>query len=69
MVKAIMENERRWGDLDVRKRIVIDYVAGKTTKNIKQRVKAFVPEHHAQETGREYQVWALHLQYGVYSSV
>ena len=46
MVKAIMENERRWGDLDVRKRIVIDYVAGKTTKNIKQRVKAFVPEHH-----------------------
>ena len=24
MVKAIMENERRWGDLEVRKRVVID---------------------------------------------
>jgi DNA invertase Pin-like site-specific DNA recombinase len=46
MVKAIMQNERRWGDLDVRKRIVIDYIAGTTTKNIKKRVKAFVPEHH-----------------------
>jgi Site-specific recombinases, DNA invertase Pin homologs len=46
MVKAIMENERRWGDLDVRKRIVIDYVAGKTIKNEKTRVKAFIPGHH-----------------------
>lgn len=46
MVKEIMLNERRWGDLDVRKRIVIDYVEGKTIKNIKTRVKAFVPAHH-----------------------
>ena len=30
MVRNIMQNERRWGDLDVRKTIVIDYVKGKT---------------------------------------
>lgn len=46
MVRSILYNERRWGDLDVRKRIVIDYVDRKTTKNNKLRASAFVPDHH-----------------------
>lgn len=46
MVRNILYNERRWGDLDVRKRIVVDYVDGKTAKNNKQRASAFVPDHH-----------------------
>ncbi len=46
MVRNVLHNERRWGDLDVRKRIVVDYVDGKTAKNNKQRASAFVPDHH-----------------------
>ncbi len=46
MVKNIMGNERRWGDLNVRKTIVIDYVKGKTVKNNQIRDAAFVPHHH-----------------------
>jgi hypothetical protein len=46
MVKNIMQNERRWGDLQVRKTIVVDYVKGKTKKNEQDRDGAFVPNHH-----------------------
>lgn len=46
MVRAIMTNERRWGDLFARKKIVIDYKEKKTVKNEDMRVSAFVPNHH-----------------------
>jgi len=46
MVRAIMGNERRWGDLEARKKIVIDYKEKKTVKNEDLRVSAFVPNHH-----------------------
>lgn len=46
MVRDIMTNERRWGDLDVRKRIVIDYIEGTTIKNDNVRDAAFVSSHH-----------------------
>ena len=46
MVKNIMTNERRWGDLEARKTIVIDYKKGKTMKNTDIRDSAYVPNHH-----------------------
>ena len=46
MVMNIMKNERRWGDLDVRKTIVIDYVKGKTVRNDNIRDGAYVTHHH-----------------------
>lgn len=46
MVRAIMGNERRWGDLEARKKIVIDYKEKKTVKNEDLRVSAYVPNHH-----------------------
>ena len=46
MVRNIMQNERRWGDLDVRKTIVIDYVKGKTVRNDNIRDGAYVTQHH-----------------------
>ncbi len=46
MVRNIMLNERRWGDLNARKTIVVDYVKGKTVKNTQIRDAAFVPGHH-----------------------
>jgi hypothetical protein len=46
MVRNIMTNERRWGDLEARKTIVIDYVKGKTVKNTEIRDSAYVPNHH-----------------------
>ncbi|MCE5235844.1 MAG: recombinase family protein [Clostridiaceae bacterium] len=46
MVRNIMRNERRWGDLNARKTIVVDYVKGKTVKNTQIRDAAFVPGHH-----------------------
>ncbi len=46
MVKNVMSNERRWGDLEARKTIVIDYKKGKTTKNTDIRDAAYVPNHH-----------------------
>lgn len=46
MVRNIMNNERRWGDLNVRKTVVIDYVKGKTVRNTQLRDAAFVPGHH-----------------------
>lgn len=46
MVANVMTNERRWGDLEARKTIVIDYKKGKTARNNDDRCSAYVPEHH-----------------------
>ncbi len=46
MVRAITQNERRWGDLDARKSIVLDYKQGKVVKNTNIRDKAYVYGHH-----------------------
>ena len=46
MVKAIMYNERRWGDLDARKTVCIDYKLRKVVKNKDIRDAAYIPNHH-----------------------
>lgn len=46
MVRSLMENERRWGDLEARKTIVIDYVEHKSKKNENERVSAYAQDHH-----------------------
>lgn len=46
MVKAIIENERRCGDLEARKNVVLDYKKKKVAKNVGIREGAFVPNHH-----------------------
>ena len=46
MVRNIMLNERRWGDLHARKTVVVDYVKGTTVKNDMIRDAAFVSGHH-----------------------
>ena len=46
MVRSVMLNERRWGDLNARKTIVINYKKGKTKKNEGERDWAFVPGYH-----------------------
>ena len=46
MVKNIMYNERRWGDLDARKTICIDFKLKKVIKNNSLRDGAYVPNHH-----------------------
>lgn len=46
MVHSIMTNERRWGDLWARKRVVVNYKKGKTAKNNQIRDAAFVKGHH-----------------------
>lgn len=46
MVKNITTNERRWGDLEARKNIVLDYKRKKIVKNNELRDWAYVPEHH-----------------------
>lgn len=46
MVNAIMDNERRWGDLEVRKRVVIDYKEKVTAKNDGIREGAYIPHYH-----------------------
>lgn len=53
MVNAIMANERRWGDLEVRKRVVIDYKEKVTTKNNGIREGAYVPNYHEGIVSRE----------------
>lgn len=53
MVRAIMDNEKRWGDLEARKSIVIDYKEKKTIKNDDMRISAFVPNHHVGIVSRE----------------
>ena len=46
MVRHIMSNERRWGDLEARKSVVLDYKRKKIVKNVDIREGAFVPNHH-----------------------
>ena len=46
MVRGLFLNERRWGDLQARKSIVIDMVDRKVAKNNGDRVAAFVEGHH-----------------------
>ncbi len=46
MVRAIMTNERRWGDLEARKTIVVDVVEHKTKKNENDRISAYLEGHH-----------------------
>lgn len=46
MVRAIMLNERRWGDLEARKTVVIDYKDRVIVKNTDIRDGAFIPHHH-----------------------
>lgn len=46
MVKSVMTNERRWGDLEVRKRVVVDYKEKVTTKNNGIREGAYIPHYH-----------------------
>lgn len=46
MVGNVLTNERRWGDLRARKRIVVNYKKGKTMKNNGSREGAYVPNHH-----------------------
>ena len=46
MVKNIMYNERRWGDLDARKTVCIDYKLRKIVKNKDIRDAAYIPDHH-----------------------
>jgi len=53
MVKNLLSNERRWGDLEARKTIVIDYKKGKTMKNTDIRDAAYVPNHHEGIVTRE----------------
>lgn len=53
MVRKIMSNERRWGDLEARKTIVVDYIKGKRVKNTQIRDSAFVPNHHEGIVSRE----------------
>ena len=53
MVKAILYNERRWGDLEARKTICIDYKDKIIVKNDNQRDGAFIPDHHQGIVTRE----------------
>ena len=46
MVKGLLSNERRWGDLEARKTIVLDPREKIIVKNNGIRDWAFVPEHH-----------------------
>lgn len=46
MVKNVMLNERRWGQLQARKSIVLDYKKKKIVKNEGIREGAFVENHH-----------------------
>lgn len=46
MVKNVMQNERRWGALQARKNVVLDYKKKKIVKNEGIREGAFVAEHH-----------------------
>ena len=55
MARAIVLNERRWGDLNARKTIVIDYEEHIIIKNegAQRRVAAFVPDHHEAIVSRD----------------
>ncbi len=53
MVRNIMDNERRWGDLEARKTVVLDYKKKKIVRNIDIREGAFVPDHHEAIVSRD----------------
>lgn len=53
MVRSIMDNERRWGDLEARKTVVLDYKKKKIVKNTDIREGAFVPNHHEAIVSRD----------------
>lgn len=53
MVMGIMGNERRWGDLEARKTVVLDYKKKKIVKNVDIREGAFVPNHHEAIVSRD----------------
>lgn len=53
MVMNVMSNERRWGDLEARKTIVIDYVEHKSKKNEHDRVSAYEEDYHEPIVSRE----------------
>lgn len=53
MVRSVMSNERRWGDLEARKTIVIDYVEHKSKKNENDRISAYEENHHEAIVSRE----------------
>lgn len=53
MVQGLTTNERRWGDLEARKNIVLDYKKKKIVKNNELRDWAYVPEHHEGIVTRE----------------
>ena len=46
MVRSLLKNERRWGDLSARKTIVIDYAEKKIVRNVGERDAAYVTGHH-----------------------
>lgn len=46
MVRAVLFNERRWGDLEARKTIVTDYKLGINKANDGERCSAYVENHH-----------------------
>lgn len=46
MVRNIMQNERRWGDLEARKYVVVDFKDRTTVRNDGIRDGAFIPHHH-----------------------
>ena len=64
MVANIMKNERRWGDLEARKSIVVDYKLGKVTKNngnrcsvtgeTKKKQIKFFPDVYKDRIGKSY---------------
>lgn len=69
MVNAIMNNERRWGDLEVRRRVVIDYKEKVTAKNDGIREGAYIPDYHTGIVTRElaraaHMMRASHYQFG-----
>ena len=53
MVQSLTTNERRWGDLEARKSIVLDYKKKKIVKNNELRDWAYVPDHHEGIVTRE----------------
>ena len=46
MVKSVMQNERRWGQLQARKSVVLDYKKKIIVKNNGIREGAFIDKHH-----------------------
>lgn len=46
MVRNVMLNERRWGDLEARKYVVVDFKDRTTVRNDGIRDGAFIPHHH-----------------------